>query len=151
MTKEFTLINKSPSKNVNKTEFKSSKIEDNAFNKKGSKEHIFETKNKKMSKKNNKFEKTNSKKLIYKKNKSVKNKLSIHTHINKNLPKNNSINNLLSYDNLNERKSLKKDSKNNNINNINLVNKNNENGNNNAIFYSTARTKFYNFNSPKLK
>ena len=38
------------------------------------------------------------------------------------------------------------------ITDINLVNKNNENGNNNnAIFYSTARTKFYNFNSPKLK
>ena len=150
------LINKSPLKSSYKTEYKSPKIEKNTFNKKDSNEHLLENKNNKI--KNSKFDKKGSKKSIYKKNKSVKNKLAVVNNINKNFQKNKSINNLLSYENLNDGNILNsgivfnKDNKSGPINNIHLVHKNNTNGkNSNLIYYSTARTKFYNSNLAKLK
>ena len=151
-------INKSSSKISYKKEFKSSKIEDIIYNKKDSNEYLIEIKNNKIIKSNSKYNKKNRKKYMYKKNKSVKNKLAIKNNINKNLQKNNSINNLLSYENLNERNNLNygishnKDNKSGPINNIHLVHKNNiYEKDNNLIYYSTARTKFYNSNSEKLK
>ena len=151
------LINKSPCKNSNKSQYNSPKIEDIIFKKKMTNDGLLGSKNKNLNKKNSKFVKTNSKNLIYKKNKSMKNKFDIN-NINKNIQKNKSINNLLSFENINDKNYLNtgniynKDNKNENINNIHLINKNNENGkNNNLIYYSTARTKFYNINSTKLK
>ena len=150
------LINKSPYKSSNKSQYNSPKIEDVAFKKKMTNDGLLGTKNKNLNKKNAKFVKANSKNLIYKKNKSVKNKFD--ANINKNIQKNNSINNLLNFENINDKNILNsgninyKDNKNDNMNNIHLIQKNSENGkNNNLIYYSTARTKFYNINSAKLK
>ena len=151
------IFNQSPSK-VIKNQLKTQKCETNIIRKKESKEFINENKNKKIIKKN-KGETMNNKKIIYKKNKSAKNKFVVKNNIDKNLQKNNSINNLLSYEKLNVRNSLNnenvyyRESKSGKINNIHLLHKNYENGknNNNHIYYSTARTNFYNLNSGKLK
>ena len=127
----INLINSSPTKSV-KNQLKSPKYE-----------------SKKLFKKDSKYDKINNKKLIYKKNKSVKNKFTISTNINKDLQKNNSINNLLSYENLNKNNVNKKSS---DINNIHFIHKNIGNKKiNNYIYYETARNKFYNYNLGKLK
>ena len=151
------LINKSPCKNSNKSQYNSPKLEDIIFKKKMTNDGLLGSKNKYLNNKNSKFVKKNSKNLIYKKNKSVKNKFNIN-NINKNIQKNNSINNLLNFENINDKNCLNtgniydKDNQNENMNNIHLINKNSENGKNiNLLYYSTARTKFYNINSTKLK
>ena len=133
---------------------KSQKVDN--IQKNESKDNINENKNKKILNKNNKGKIDNNKKLFYKKHKSAKNKFNVKT--NKNLQKNNSINNLLSFEKINARNNLNidenyKECKSGNINNIRLLHRINENGknNNNNIFYSTARTKFYNLNSGKFK
>ena len=135
---KIKLINPSPPKSV-KNQLKTPKLET------------------KKNRKNSKYDKTNSKKLIYKKHQSVKNKFIVNNNINKDLQKNNSINNLLSYENLN-RNHLNtgytnyKEKKSCDINGINSIQKNVGNRkNNNLIYYETARTKFYNPNSGKLK
>ena len=84
--------------------------------------------------------------------------MAVVNNINKNLQKNKSINNLLIYENFNDVNILNsgiafnKSNKSGPINNIHLVHKINTNGkNSNLIYYSTARTKFYNPNLEKLK
>ena len=151
------LVSKSPLKSSNKSQYNSPKLEDIILKKKMTNDGLLGSKNKNLNKKSSKFVKANSKNLIYKKNKSVKNKFDVNI-INKNMQKNNSINNLLNFENTNDKNAINagniynKDNKNENMNNIHLIQKNNENGkNNNLIYYSTARTKFYNINSTKLK
>ena len=92
----------------------------------------------------------------------MKNNFVVKTNKNKNLQKNNSINNFLRYENANKTnnlcnaKVLSKKYKSGDINNIHIVHKDKDKdnfiGNNNkSIYYSTARTNFYSFNSGKIK
>ena len=158
---EKIIIKKIFGQSPSKGQYKSPKKNDNMIKKKESNELFFETKNEKYKNNimDNNNNKNNDKKVLKKKNKSVKNNLVVKTILNKNLEKNNSINNLLSYENLNKRNSVcsdkayNKEYKSGEINNIHVVHKNVGNGKNNnkSIYYSTARTNFYSFNTGKFK
>ena len=156
---EKIIIKKIFGQSPSKGQYKSPKKNDNMIKKKEPNEFFFETKNEKYKNIMDNNNKNNDKKVLKKKNKSVKNNLVVKTILNKNLEKNNSINNLLSYENLNKRNSIcsekayNKEYKSGEINNIHVVHKNvgNIKTNNKSIYYSTARTNFYSFNTGKFK
>ena len=154
---EKKLFNKSPVKRVYKNQFKSKKIKDISKKKQM---NLSENKSKNKIKKNCQEKISvrkvkNRTKLNLKKNKSVTKTLAINNNTNKNLIKNNSINNLLNNRNTTPSENvINKESKSNdNNNNLHFIRKEFTNGKNNtnSIFYSTARTKFYNKNFKKLK
>ena len=158
------VICKSPSRGV----YRDPKQNDNTFKKKESSELFYENKNtlhKNSTGINGNYKNNNNnndKKGLKKKNKSVKNNFVVKTNKNKNLQKNNSINNFLRYENANKTnnlcnaKVLSKKYKSGDINNIHIVHKDKDKDNfigknNKSIYYSTARTNFYSFNSGKIK
>ena len=152
------LFNQTPNKKVNKVQNKWKKAKDISKKKEL---NLSENKNKNKIKNNSKI-KINVRKVKdknkgdIKKNKSIIKNLALATIIDKNLMKNNSINNLFNLENFNKRNNVwgenvinrESKSRDNNSNN-HLIHKEITNSKNNNVHYSTARENFYNFNNGK--